>query len=61
MEFNPHNNVIKLCLQGMAMKKRAALMRQAGYFFRPGGINERLEKFTAAHYVLGIKKKFPTD
>jgi hypothetical protein len=32
VEFNPNNNIVKLCLQGMDWKKKGKLKRLAEYF-----------------------------
>ena len=52
MEFSPYNNVVKLCLQGMAMEDKGQpgeakrLFLQAWY-----EATDDFEKFTAAYYV----------
>ena len=52
MEFNPNNNVVKLCLQGMGMEEKDK-PEEAGKLFHQAW-NEAtndFEKFIAAHYV----------
>jgi hypothetical protein len=52
MEFNPHNPIIKLCLQGMDMEGKGNA-GEAGRLFLQAwneGTND-FEKFTAAYYV----------
>jgi rifampin ADP-ribosylating transferase len=52
MEFNPNNNVVKLCLQGMGMEEKGRL-KEASKLFRQAwndATNES-EQFIAAYYV----------
>ena len=52
MEFNPNNNVIKLCLQGMGMEEKGKPEEARKLFFQAW--NEAtfdFEKFISAHYV----------
>src|SRR5258705_8837961 len=52
MEFNPNNNVIKLCVQGMDLEAKGK-PEEASRLFRQAW-NEAtndFEKFTAAHYL----------
>ncbi len=52
MEFNPNNDIVKLCLQGMAMEDQAK-PEEAGRLFLQAwtsGTND-FEKFLAAYYV----------
>ena len=52
MEFNPNNNVVKLCLQGMAMEEKGKPEEASKLFLQAW--NEAIydfEKFIAAHYV----------
>ena len=52
MEFNPHNNVIKLCLQGMAMEEKGNPEEASRVFLQAWDESTNdFEKFTAAHYV----------
>ncbi|EFK34867.1 Rifampin ADP-ribosyl transferase [Chryseobacterium gleum] len=57
MEFSPFNNVVKLCLQGMAMEENG-MSEEAGRLFLQAW-NEATddhEKFLAAHYVARHQK-----
>jgi tetratricopeptide (TPR) repeat protein len=57
MEFSPNNNIIKLCLQGMAMEEKDK-PEEAGRLFLQAW-NEAagdFEKFTAAYYVARHQK-----
>ena len=57
MQFDPNNNVIKLCAQGMDMESKG-LAEEANKFFLQAW-NEAtndFEKFTAAHYVARHQK-----
>src|SRR5687768_6025518 len=52
MEFSPFNDVVKLCLQGMAMEE-SGKHDEASRFFQQAwhdGTNDS-EKFLAAHYL----------
>jgi hypothetical protein len=60
MEFNPNNNIIKLCIQGMDMEEKGK-PEEAGRLFLQAW-NEAtndFEKFTAAHYVARHQKNVP--
>ena len=58
MEFNPHNNVIKLCLQGMAMKEKGNPDVASRLFLQAWDESTNdFEKFTAAHYVARHQEK----
>ncbi|HEY6163080.1 MAG TPA: NAD(+)--rifampin ADP-ribosyltransferase [Bacteroidia bacterium] len=52
MEFSPNNNVVKLCLQGMAMEETGKPGEAAKLFLQAWSeaIND-LEKFLAAHFI----------
>jgi rifampin ADP-ribosylating transferase len=57
MEFNPNNNIIKLCIEGMSMEEKNK-PEEAGKLFLQGW-NEAtndFEKFLAAHYVARHQK-----
>jgi rifampin ADP-ribosylating transferase len=57
MEFDPNNNIVKLCAQGMEMEGKGR-PEQAGRLFLQAW-NEAandFEKFTAAHYVARHQK-----
>src|SRR5258705_10637660 len=57
MEFNPHNNVIKLCLQGMAMEDEGNAEEASRVFLQAWDESTNdFEKFTAAHYVVRHQK-----
>src|SRR5437867_288152 len=57
MEFNPHNNVIKLCLQGMAMEEKSNPEEASRLFLEAWDESTNdFEKFTAAHYVARHQK-----
>jgi rifampin ADP-ribosylating transferase len=57
MEFNPGNNVVKLCLQGMDMEEKGN-PEEAGRLFLQAWneATDDFEKFTAAHYVARYQK-----
>jgi tetratricopeptide (TPR) repeat protein len=57
MEFNPNNNIIKLCIQGMAMEEKGKPEEASKLFIQAW--NEAandFEKFTAAYYVARHQK-----
>lgn len=57
MEFNPNNNVVKLCLQGMGMEEKGKLEEARKLFLQAW--NEAtydFEKFISAHYVARHQK-----
>ena len=57
MEFNPSNNVIKLCLQGMEMEGKGKPEEASRIFLRAWNeATEDFEKFTAAYYVARHQK-----
>ena len=52
MEFNPNNNVIKLCIEGMAMEEKGKMGEAGKLFFQAWNeATNDFEKFTAAYYV----------
>src|SRR3954466_10943662 len=52
MEFNPSNNVIKLCVQGMDMEDKGKPDEASGLFLQAWNeATNDFEKFTAAYYV----------
>ena len=52
MEFNPSNNVIKLCIQGMAMEEKGEPEKAIGLFLQAWNASTNdFEKFTASYYV----------
>jgi tetratricopeptide (TPR) repeat protein len=57
MEFNPNNNVVKLCLQGMGMEEKGKPEEASKLFLQAW--NEAIydfEKFISAHYVARYQK-----
>lgn len=60
MEFSPHNNIVKLCIQGM-ISEDAGKTEEAGKLFNQAW-NEAIddfEKFLAAYYVARHQENFP--
>jgi rifampin ADP-ribosylating transferase len=57
MQFDPNNNVIKLCAQGMDMETEG-LTEEANKLFLQAWseATNDFEKFTAAHYVARYQK-----
>ncbi len=57
MEFDPDNNVVKLCVEGMEMEGRGKPEEASKLFFQAWdeAAND-FEKFTAAHYVARHQK-----
>jgi hypothetical protein len=57
MEFNPHNHIVKLCIQGMGMEEKGNL-EEAGKIFLQAwnAATNDFEKFLAAHYVARHQK-----
>ncbi|HET6722208.1 MAG TPA: NAD(+)--rifampin ADP-ribosyltransferase [Chitinophagaceae bacterium] len=57
MEFNPNNNVIKLCIEGMGNEEKGKPEEASRLFLRAWNeaIND-FEKFTAAYYVARHQK-----
>ena len=52
MEFNPNNNVIKLCIEGMAMEEKGEPGGAGKLFFQAWNeATNDFEKFTAAYYI----------
>lgn len=52
MEFNPSNNVIKLCIQGMGMEEKCETEEASRLFLQAWNeATNDFEKFTAAYYV----------
>lgn len=57
MEFNPSNNIVKLCLQGMEMEEKANPEEANRLFLQAWDeATDDLEKFIAAHYVARYQK-----
>jgi tetratricopeptide (TPR) repeat protein len=58
MEFNPSNNVIKLCVQGMDMEGKGEPEEARRLFLQAWNESTNdFEKFTAAHYVARHQEK----
>jgi rifampin ADP-ribosylating transferase len=52
MEFNPNNNIIKLCIQGMDLEEKGKPGEASGIFFQAWNESTNdFEKFIAAYYV----------
>ena len=57
MNFDPNNNVIKLCTQGMDMEGKGKPEEASKLFFQAWSeATSDFEKFTAAHYVARHQK-----
>jgi len=57
MEFNPNNNVIKLCIEGMGMEEKGKPGEASMLFLRAWNESTNdFEKFTAAYYVARHQK-----
>jgi rifampin ADP-ribosylating transferase len=57
MEFDPNNNVVKLCVQGMDMEGKDRPEEASRLFLQAWNeATNDFEKFTAAHYVARHKK-----
>ena len=62
MEFSPFNNVVKLCLQGMAMEENGKPEEASKLFLLAWNeATNESERFIAAHYVARHQKRFPTN
>lgn len=60
MEFNPNNNIIKLCLQGMDMEEKGKPEEASRLFLQAWNeTTNDFEKFTAAYYVARHQKNVP--
>jgi rifampin ADP-ribosylating transferase len=52
MEFNPKNNIVKLCLEGMGMEEKGQPNEASKLFLQAWNeSSEDFEKFISAHYV----------
>ncbi|GAA4925427.1 NAD(+)--rifampin ADP-ribosyltransferase [Mucilaginibacter defluvii] len=52
MEFNPHNHIVQLCMQGMQMEEAGDLQKALDLFFQAWSeATNDFEKFIAAWYV----------
>src|SRR6185436_6266330 len=57
MEFNPNNNVIKLCIQGMGLEEKGKPGEASRLFLQAWNeATNDFEKFTAAHFVARHQK-----
>ena len=57
MEFNPNNDVVKLCLQGMGLEGKGKPEEAVALFLQAWNeATEDFEKFLAAHYVTRHQK-----
>src|SRR3982750_4701661 len=57
MEFNPNNNIIKLCVQGMDMEEKGKPEEASKIFLQAWNeATNDFEKFTAAYYVARHQK-----
>lgn len=60
MEFDPNNNVVKLCVQGMDMEGKSKTEEASRLFLQAWSeATSDFEKFTAAHYVARHQKSVP--
>jgi rifampin ADP-ribosylating transferase len=60
MEFNPNNNVVKLCIQGMVMEEKGEPENASRLFFQAWNeATNDFEKYTAAFYVARHQKNVP--
>ncbi len=57
MEFNPNNNVVKLCIQGMGMEEKGEPEKAASLFLQAWDeATNDFEKYIAAYYVARHQK-----
>src|SRR5581483_6725590 len=57
MEFNPNNNIVKLCLQGIDMEEKGKPEEASRVFLQAWDeATDDFEKFIAAHYVARHQK-----
>ncbi len=57
MEFNPNNNIVKLCIQGMDLEGKNKPEEASGIFLQAWNeATNDFEKFTAAYYVARHQK-----
>lgn len=60
MEFDPRNNVIKLCVLGMEMEEKGKAEEASALFLQAWNeATNDFEKFIAAHYVARHQKSVP--
>ena len=57
MEFDPNNNIVKLCLQGMGMEEKGQAEEASRLFLQAWNeATNDFEKFLAAYYVARRQK-----
>ena len=62
MLFDPDNNIVKLCANGMTAEGRGQTQKLPDFLTRHGReASNDFEKFTAAHYVARHQKVWPTN
>ncbi len=62
MEFNPNNNVVKLCIQGMGMEEKGNPEEASRLFLQAWNeATSDFEKFIAAYYVARHQKNVPDN
>ena len=60
MEFNPNNNVVKLCIQGMGMEEKDKPEEASRLFLQAWNEStNEFEKYIAAYYVARHQKNVP--
>ncbi len=60
MEFNPNNNIIKLCIQGMNLEEKGKPGAASRIFLQAWNeATDDFEKFTAAYFVARLQKNVP--
>ena len=62
MEFNPNNDVVKLCLEGMGMEEKGKLEEASKLFLQAWNeATNDFERFISAHYAVRHQKMLPTN
>lgn len=62
MEFNPHNNVIQLCIQGMTAEDKGNPEDASRLFFQAWNeAADDFEKFLAAYYAARVQDNVPAE
>lgn len=57
MQFDPNNNVVKLCAQGMELEGKGKLEEASKHFLQAWSeATNDFEKFTASHYIARCQK-----
>jgi len=60
MEFNPNNNIIKLCMQGMGLEEKGKVEEASKLFLQAWNeATNDFEKFIAAYYVARHQQNVP--